>query len=603
MRRILKYFRMVVVSYSMVVLIAVYTFQFQVVAGIFKETLKNGCTVRVGAGRVAAVTVSLMAPISFVSWLHDVGLERFDAAELFAEILLPAALLLACILQRHYFNEDLLKTTSLYNSPIKWKGTSDRLKVILRKLQKRLRPGREEEAAQNFANKSSSSDWKAEKSGRLGRKASAEEETSDWDSAVDKLTAGFPKLLEMVNGTQGFSWRILEIDIVKLVAPVVIWLTLQEKSCRRNRHNTVVREKPSSRPSFCAPCAWPVDSACKRQGPAAVLVLMTLEVTVSRHQRFHRLRDGLPEPLISTTSDTVTREHLDNGPRSALQFFVNFGFCKFGLEVHLFVGIVCITRPALPLSFVAALHAVGQRVDFYALVQVIWLIYPLNLHGEQQSLSNPVSLSQSDASIPIAQMEPGWAVVSRKDPQHHEADPIKVKVAVSRYHFWFVLCLVFIVGTTRIHILGAGYLVAFGYFMLQGSRLLLQPVKITLRPRDCLVAYSALVVAVKTFLAVGACVYLEALLLSHCWLAHSFALDCTVPGYQLAVPEDEACEPPEKEAGVLWDAMCLTFLLIQRWIFLSYYHLYVVADLEAAKALASRYQETQEKGIRCQGLD
>lgn len=32
---------MVMVSYSMVVLTAVYTFQFQVVAGFFKETLKN----------------------------------------------------------------------------------------------------------------------------------------------------------------------------------------------------------------------------------------------------------------------------------------------------------------------------------------------------------------------------------------------------------------------------------------------------------------------------------------------------------------------------------------------------------------------------------
>lgn len=75
------------------------------------------------------------------------------------------------------------------------------------------------------------------------------------------------------------------------------------------------------------------------------------------------------------------------------------------------------------------------------------------------------------------------------------------------------------------------------------------------------------------------------------------------PVFHAAVPEDEACEPPEKEAGVLWDAMCLTFLLIQRRIFLSYYHLYVVADLDAAKALASRYQETQEKDTRCQGLD
>lgn len=39
--------------------------------------------------------------------------------------------------------------------------------------------------------------------------------------------------------------------------------------------------------------------------------------------------------------------------------------------------------------------------------------------------------------------------------------------------------------------------------------------------------------------------------------------------------------------GILWDVMCLAFLLIQRRIFLSYYHLYVVADLEAAQALVS----------------
>ena len=50
MRRILKYFRMVVISYSTVVLIAVYTFQFQVVAGFFKETLKNGKNLAPEAG-------------------------------------------------------------------------------------------------------------------------------------------------------------------------------------------------------------------------------------------------------------------------------------------------------------------------------------------------------------------------------------------------------------------------------------------------------------------------------------------------------------------------------------------------------------------------
>lgn len=55
------------------------------------------------------------------------------------------------------------------------------------------------------------------------------------------------------------------------------------------------------------------------------------------------------------------------------------------------------------------------------------------------------------------------------------------------------------------------------------------------------------------------------------------------PVFHAAVPEDEACEPPEKEAGILRNAMCFTFLLIQRQSFLSDYHVNVVADLETPK--------------------
>lgn len=61
----------------------------------------------------------------------------------------------------------------------------------------------------------------------------------------------------------------------------------------------------------------------------------------------------------------------------------------------------------------------------------------------------------------------------------------------------------------------------------------------------------------------------------------------------LDLPEDEECELPEKEAGILWDAVCFSFLLIQRRIFLSYYHLYVVADRLVSKAIAPRYRAPQ----------
>ncbi|CAM5095655.1 unnamed protein product [Natator depressus] len=172
------------------------------------------------------------------------------------------------------------------------------------------------------------------------------------------------------------------------------------------------------------------------------------------------------------------------------------------------------------------------------------------------------------------------------------------KVVVFGYHFWFVLCLIFITGTTRINIFCLGYLTACFYFMLFGSGILLKPVKNVLRLWDYLTAYTALVIVMKNLLAIGACAYLDKLLRNHCWLIQTFGMFCTIPGYDLALPEDEKCELPENEAGVVWDAISFTFLLVQRRVFVSYYFLYVVADLKAAKILASRGAELFEVKLK-----
>ncbi|XP_060052019.1 piezo-type mechanosensitive ion channel component 2-like [Erinaceus europaeus] len=664
--------------------------------------------------------------------LRDVGLERFDTVELFAKILLPATFLLACILQLHYFNEDFLKTTSLSDSPSRWESMSDWLKAALCKLQNR--PSGEKEAVQTIEDKkcsASEGEWSPKEDEKLRCTAPAEEETSDWSLVIDKLTVGFLKLLEMVHGTQVFLWRILEIHVVKLVVPVVIWFTLQEVSLMNSlfyivwvgalpystlrphasRFSTVwacvivickmmyqlKSVVPSAYSSNCTevwqgnstqlPAPPDEESIFSQQlvDPAewlgalrkcddkvlpclksqlCILALMTLEVTVSLHQRYYRLHHQLQEPLTSTISDSITRAQLDEGLLLALKYFLNYGFYKFGLE----------------LCFVAALNAIGQRMDFYSLIHGIWLIYLLYLRRRKaiaevwprycgflvglaifqyflclglpptfctdypwrttsteihsnliKWLYLPDFAKKPDANLllfdfllllaaslqwqvfvdenkPSMRMQAGDNVEISRDLRPEDIAQISpvpnfifcrsyldmVKVAIFHYHFWFVLCLVFLAGTTRINVLGAGYLVAFGYFMVQGSCLLLKPVKFILRPWDCLIGYSVLVVAMKTFLSVGACVYLEVLLVSHCWLVHSFGLYCTVSGYQIDFPEDESCELPEKEAGILWDAICFAFLLIQRRIFLSYYHLYVVADLVASKAIAPRGAEMLE---------
>lgn len=51
----------------------------------------------------------------------------------------------------------------------------------------------------------------------------------------------------------------------------------------------------------------------------------------------------------------------------------------------------------------------------------------------------------------------------------------------------------------------------------------------------------------------------------------------------------EECDLPKDEAGIIWDSICFSFLLLQRRVFMSYYFLHVVADIRAGQILASRY--------------
>ncbi|XP_036388553.1 piezo-type mechanosensitive ion channel component 2 [Megalops cyprinoides] len=172
-----------------------------------------------------------------------------------------------------------------------------------------------------------------------------------------------------------------------------------------------------------------------------------------------------------------------------------------------------------------------------------------------------------------------------------------VKVFVFSYFFWLVLCLIFITGTTRINVFCLGYLVACFYFMLFGGSLLLRPVRYILRLWDWLIGYTCLVIGMKNLLSLGSCAYLDSLLKNGCWLIQTFSMFCTIKGYDVPPPDDE-CELPAGEAGIVWDAICFTFLLAQRRVFLSYYFLYVVSDLRASKILASRGAELFEAKVK-----
>ncbi|KAK5863316.1 hypothetical protein PBY51_000354 [Eleginops maclovinus] len=222
-RRVLKTFWAVVVGYSMVVLIAIYMYQFRSVSGLFRQIMGMS-----------------------EEGLRDLGLERYDTVELFARILLPAVFLLACILQLHYFNSDFLILTDLDNVPIReasreeeLRGSvnviSETIKENIEKIQKRLSKeqmgnGKSQETLDSVGLQTSSEKGAEEQEDMTEEEAVPSSGEDKWIVIVDRASLLLIQALSGIWRLQEQSWRLLELHSLKIVSSGIIWVSLQEVS-------------------------------------------------------------------------------------------------------------------------------------------------------------------------------------------------------------------------------------------------------------------------------------------------------------------------------------------------------------------------------------
>ncbi|XP_015975334.2 piezo-type mechanosensitive ion channel component 2 isoform X9 [Rousettus aegyptiacus] len=250
-RRILKYFWMSVVIYTMLVLIFIYTYQFENFPGLWQNMtgLKK-------------------------EKLEDLGLKQFTVAELFTRIFIPTSFLLVCILHLHYFHDRFLELTDLNSIPSKEDSTiyshakvNGRVYLIINSIKKKLpihqnelahpegslpdltmmsltasleKPEVKQSAA--FSEEKPEECFEKAEKGELGKDSEEdeededeeEEETSDlrnkWHLVIDRLTVLFLKFLEYFHKLQVFMWWILELHIIKIVSSYIIWVSVKEVS-------------------------------------------------------------------------------------------------------------------------------------------------------------------------------------------------------------------------------------------------------------------------------------------------------------------------------------------------------------------------------------
>ncbi|XP_063307643.1 piezo-type mechanosensitive ion channel component 2 [Pelobates fuscus] len=246
-RRILKYFWMSVVVYTMLVLILIYTYQFK----SFPPLWMNMTGLDQGK-------------------LADLGLEQFNLAELFTRIFIPTSFLLVCILHLHYFHDHFLQLTDLKAVTSKQDNTiyshakvNGRVYLIINRLvhpegslpdltmmnlnaepemlEEKQEKQLEVYAAEKGHVQDSDDEWSKEyDKGRDDpdeeevEEEESEEETADsrnkWHLVIDRLTVLFLKFLEYFHKLQLFVWWILELHIIKIVSSYIIWVSVKEVS-------------------------------------------------------------------------------------------------------------------------------------------------------------------------------------------------------------------------------------------------------------------------------------------------------------------------------------------------------------------------------------
>ncbi|XP_068788263.1 piezo-type mechanosensitive ion channel component 2 isoform X7 [Struthio camelus] len=392
-RRILKYFWMSVVVYTMLVLIFIYTYQFKSFPGLWKN--------------MTGLDENKLA---------DLGLKQFSVAELFTRIFIPTSFLLACILHLHYFHDRFLQLTDLKAVTSKQDNTiyshakvNGRVYLIINSLKKKIPNHQNELVHQDgslpditmmnlTASHEKEEDKMLEEAGdkRMeepdgeGGKAkhekgkeeneedkekeeddedneSEEEETTDlrnkWHLVIDRLTVLFLKFLEYFHKMQVFVWWLLELHIIKIVSSYIIWVTVKEPG--ENETAVNLEELKTS-----VLYSGPVDPAewvgLRKSYPLLVylrnnllmLAILAFEVTIYRHQEYYRCRNNLTAPVTKTIFHDITRAHLDDGLVNCVKYFINYFFYKFGLET----------------CFLLSVNVIGQRMDFYAMIHAFWLI-------------------------------------------------------------------------------------------------------------------------------------------------------------------------------------------------------------------------------------
>ncbi|KAG7214385.1 hypothetical protein INR49_023096, partial [Caranx melampygus] len=368
-RRLLKLFWWLVVAYTMLVLIAIYTYQFE----DFPQYWRN----------FTGFTEEQLAAI---------GLETFALSELFTSILIPGFFLLACILQLHYFHKPFMRITNLEHvTPIhihKKKNSETTEKTEPLNEEKEEKEEEEDEDEDEEEDLVTNTDEESEDEVELV--------PSKWGLVMDRLLVLSRRFSDILTKVQPSVMNLVLVILWSLAMPYgrfrpmasclsTVWVCViivckmlyqlsvvnpdeYSSNCSlplTNETNLLPEEMTNSSlyKEPVDPANWfgiRKDATVLGYSKNHLLVLMLLvfEATVYRHQAHHYRQIQRSPPIIPVLFPGAKRDTLDRGLLPCLKYLLNYTFYKFGLEI----------------CFLMTVNVIGQRMNFLVIIHGCWLV-------------------------------------------------------------------------------------------------------------------------------------------------------------------------------------------------------------------------------------
>nr|CAB3264855.1 piezo-type mechanosensitive ion channel component 2-like [Phallusia mammillata] len=371
-RKTLTLYWTVLVAYTMIVLIVVYTYQFKSFPGYWRSFTHFNDT-----------------------QLADLGLVQYTTAgELLIMILLPALFLLMVVLQLHYFNARFLELTGkpqqISCSPDGSVHSGERVdgdNFEMNELNRGMSVVKEEQPKKGWFSRFCDKAWKFLKSSfsELSSFALRALEFHTWRLVFITVFAAAAHQVSVIYAILVVAWvcllparkthtplYVLTTLYVSLVMLGTMFYQLQFINLNQNlQYTCIFNSKGAVVNSTSNLLDWigfvrmPQSAIFfyHVEGYLAIILMIALERTIARRQEWRRLWRNEPLPPITAFYPSITHKEVDNGLLECFKFFLNYFFYKFGVEA----------------CFVMTVVTVWVRMDIYATLYALLLIISMSI--------------------------------------------------------------------------------------------------------------------------------------------------------------------------------------------------------------------------------